>query len=79
MPLKFIYRNSSNNTRLMRWKLFIQEFDPEIAYIKGAENCVADWLSRYAREDSAANTMAMQENFALSAYNSPLPQSLPDT
>ena len=24
----------------MRWKLFIQEFDPEIAYIKGAENCV---------------------------------------
>ena len=40
---------------------------------------MADWLSRYAREDPAANTMTMQEDFTLSSYNSPLPQSLPDT
>ena len=79
LPLKFIYRNNSSNTRLMRWKLFIQDFNPEIKFIKGSANIVADWCSRFAFGDRGSPTMAMQENFALSHHNSPLPQSVPET
>ena len=30
----------------MRWRLFIEEYSPDLRYIKGAENVVADALSR---------------------------------
>jgi RNase H-like domain found in reverse transcriptase/Reverse transcriptase (RNA-dependent DNA polymerase)/Integrase zinc binding domain/Integrase core domain len=32
--------------RLTRWKLFLQEFDFEIVFIKGIDNILADYLSR---------------------------------
>ena len=35
-----------NSDRVMRWRLYIEEYCPEIKYIKGAKNTVADALSR---------------------------------
>ena len=34
-----------NTERLMRWRLIIKEFGPELKYIKGENNVVADALS----------------------------------
>ena len=35
-----------NTERVMRWRLLLEEFSPEITYIKGPHNVVADALSR---------------------------------
>ena len=35
-----------NTERVMRWRLVIEEFGPELRYIKGTHNIVADALSR---------------------------------
>ena len=35
-----------NTERVMRWRLLIEEFNPELIYIKGERNIVADALSR---------------------------------
>ena len=45
-PLKFINSSKSQNARICRWSLLLQEFDFRIDYIKGAENQIADFLSR---------------------------------
>lgn len=34
------------NSRIQRWKLLLEEFDYEIVHKKGADNCIADGLSR---------------------------------
>ena len=39
------YKNF-NTERVMRWRLLIEEFGPELIYIKGTSNVVADALSR---------------------------------
>lgn len=36
-----------NTERVMRWRLIIEEFGPDLRYIKGEHNIVADVLSRY--------------------------------
>ena len=43
------YKNF-NSDRVMRWRLFIEEYSPELRYIKGTENVVADALSRLPKE-----------------------------
>ena len=35
-----------NTERAMRWRLILEEFGPELKYIKGENNVVADALSR---------------------------------
>ena len=35
-----------NTERVMRWRIIIEEFGPELKYIKGDNNVVADALSR---------------------------------
>jgi RNase H-like domain found in reverse transcriptase/Integrase zinc binding domain len=35
-----------NTERVMRWRLLLEEYDPELIYIKGENNIVADALSR---------------------------------
>ena len=42
--LKFLGR--SDQQRVQRWRLIIDEFHPEIRYVKGDENQCADFLSR---------------------------------
>ena len=34
----------------MRWKLLLEEYGPEIVYIKGPMNVVADTLSRLPKQ-----------------------------
>ena len=40
-----------NSDRVMRWRLYIEEYSPNLQYIKGTENVVADALSRLDRND----------------------------
>jgi hypothetical protein len=35
-----------HSDRVMRWRLFIEEYSPDLRYIKGENNIVADALSR---------------------------------
>jgi hypothetical protein len=35
-----------NTERVMRWRLILEEYGPELRYIKGENNIVADALSR---------------------------------
>ena len=37
---------SFNTERVMRWQLVLEEFSPELIYIKGSTNIVVDALSR---------------------------------
>jgi hypothetical protein len=35
-----------NSDQVMRWRLYIEEYSPELQYIKGTHNAVADALSQ---------------------------------
>ena len=41
-----------NSSRVMRWRLLIEEFGPELVYLQGKKNIVADALSRLEIEES---------------------------
>ena len=44
--------NFLNTERVMRWRLLLEEFGPELKYIKGENNAVADALSRLEMSDN---------------------------
>ena len=41
----------SESQRVMRWRMILEEYDPEIIHIKGEENIYADALSCLPKED----------------------------
>ena len=41
-----------NTERVMRWRLILEEFGPELKYIKRENNVVADALSRLEMNDN---------------------------
>lgn len=45
-PLVFLHHMHNTNERLMRWSLIVQGFHLVIAHKKGAQNVIADTLSR---------------------------------
>jgi hypothetical protein len=45
--LTWIFNVKDPSSRLMRWKLLLEEYDYEIQYRAGQRNCNADSLSRY--------------------------------
>ncbi|XP_066953397.1 uncharacterized protein [Macrobrachium rosenbergii] len=46
LPLSFLERAKLHNKKLLRWSFIIQEFNVKVKHIPGAENKVADALSR---------------------------------
>ena len=64
-----------NTERVMRWRLILEEYSPELVYIQGSKNVVADALSRLEIKDNkepiAPNLEALAENFALSKNDLP--------
>ena len=45
-PLAFLGQAKYTNNRLMRWSLFLMQYDANIHYIKGTANVGADYMSR---------------------------------
>ena len=50
--LKYLLTKKDAKPRLIRWILLLQEFNLEIRDKKGADNCVADHLSRMQLTES---------------------------
>ena len=79
-PLQFIHANCSRNSRLNRWRTLLQEFSPELEYVKGSENVIADWLSRYGHSElPSPSTVSVQDTYVQANNSSPLPRAVPDT
>ena len=49
------YKNF-NTERVLRWRLIIEEFNPELVYLPGEQNVVADALSRLDMEPTKVTT-----------------------
>ena len=68
------YKNF-NTDRVMRWRLAIEEYGPELVYIKGEKNVVADALSRLATKDEDVEGIEfITEQFAYD--DSDMPKSM---
>lgn len=52
-PLEYIFNLKDPNSKLVRWRLSLEEFDYEIKYRPGKQNVVADGLSRISTEINA--------------------------
>ena len=45
-PLSFLDSAKFVNNRVMRWAMYLQNFDMKDEYVKGTDNRAADFLSR---------------------------------
>lgn len=45
-PLSYLTRTKKPTPRLVRWRIRLEKYDYEIAFLSGAKNVVADALSR---------------------------------
>ena len=64
-----------NTERVMRWRLILEEYGPELIYIQGNKNIVADALSRLElevdKEKISPDVQALSEHFALKKKDMP--------
>ncbi|XP_056688773.1 uncharacterized protein [Spinacia oleracea] len=61
--LKYLMSKKDAKPRLIRWILLLQEFDLEIRDKKGAENVVADHLSRLVLEGESDEDLPIDDSF----------------
>ena len=57
-----------NTERVMRWRLLIEEFGPELIYIKGETNIVADALSRLNLIDKPVTESHLNESSVATTF-----------
>ena len=58
-----------NSDRVMRWRLYIEEYSPDLKYIKGEHNVVADALSRLEMdEETSLHEALITEEMCLDWY-----------
>jgi len=60
--LKYLLKKADSKPRLIRWMLWLQEFDLDIRDRSGAQNLVADHLSRIERAEDA-NPLPIRDDF----------------
>lgn len=49
-PLRYLFKMANQNSRLMRWSIYLSQYSFDIRHQKGKENVVADYLSRMETE-----------------------------
>lgn len=64
-PLIYIFNMKDPSTKLVRWRLYLGEFDFEIKYRKGSQNVVADGLSRIRIDNDLNASESSVENASL--------------
>lgn len=69
-PLTWLFSIKEPNSKLVRWRLKLSEFDYEIKYKKGTKNSNADALSRIIPEPPEINTI--EENETITESISPI-------
>jgi hypothetical protein len=61
----------SQSQRVQHWRLILEEYGPDISYIKGEENCAADALSRLPTTDTDQECLCTYaENGLFELFNS---------
>ena len=63
-----------SSNRVYRWRLLLEEFAPDIVYIKGINNTVADAISRLDYTPTAVANDANIANRSCLLYTSPSPR-----
>lgn len=54
-PLQYVFNIKDPSSKLVRWRLSLEEFDYDIKYCAGTQNVVADGLSRIKIESNEIN------------------------
>ncbi|GJW99830.1 reverse transcriptase domain-containing protein [Tanacetum coccineum] len=68
--LKYLFAKKDSNARLLWWVLLLQEFTFKVIDTKGAENLVADHLSRLENPyENVLDPKEVNENFPLETLN----------
>ena len=61
--IKYMMSKKEAKPRLIRWVLFLQEFDLEIKDKKSCDNVIADHLSRVEQNETGKEETKLKENF----------------
>ncbi|GJU19391.1 reverse transcriptase domain-containing protein [Tanacetum coccineum] len=78
--LKYLFNKKVAKARLLRWVLFLQEFDFKVIDTKGAENYAIDHLSRLENPyENVLDPKEINENFPLETLNMVTSRGNPST